>query len=142
MLVLYAGLVALTAWRVMDTPRGFVPVQDQSTITISITMPPGSSLARTDAIVQRVVPIVLDTPGVSSASVYSGMDGITFSPSTSSGQMWAILDPFEQRMPKGQTAQSIAAEIRKRLAPIIGRGDPHRACPPPVRGLGNAAASA
>ena len=110
----------------MDTPRGFIPVQDQSTITISITMPPGSSLARTDAIVQRVVPIVLDTPGVSSASVYSGMDGITFSPSTSSGQMWAILDPFEKRMPRGPDRTAIAAEIRKRLAPDLGSRDPHR----------------
>jgi HAE1 family hydrophobic/amphiphilic exporter-1 len=136
MLVLYAGLVGITAWRVMDTPRGFVPVQDQSTITISITMPPGSSLARTDAIVQRVVPIVLDTPGVSSASVYSGMDGITFSPSTSSGQMWAILDPFEQRMPRGQTALSIAAELRKRLA-SISAADIRIGMPAPVRGLGN-----
>ena len=77
MVVLYVGLVALTGWRVLDTPRGFIPVQDQDNVAISITMPPGTSLARTDAIVQQVVPIVLDTPGVRIRSVYSGMDGIT-----------------------------------------------------------------
>jgi HAE1 family hydrophobic/amphiphilic exporter-1 len=136
MLVLYGGLVALTAWRVVDTPRGFIPMQDQSTVTISITMPPGSSLARTDAIVQRVVPIVLDTPGVMAASVYSGMDGVSFSPSTSAGQMWAILDPFELRTPKGQTAQAVAAEIKKRLAPISA-AEIRIGQPAPVRGLGN-----
>ncbi len=102
----------------MDTPRGFIPAQDQANVAISITMPPGTSLARTDAIVQQVVPIVLGTPGVSSASVYSGMDGISFSNATSSGQMWAILEPFEERLPQGLTAQVIAAEIRKRLAGV------------------------
>jgi HAE1 family hydrophobic/amphiphilic exporter-1 len=136
MVVLYAVLVGVTVWRMSDTARGFIPVQDQSTITISITMPPGSSLARTDAIVQRVVPIVLDTPGVSAASVYSGMDGISFSPSTSSGQMWAILDSFEKRLPKGQTALSVAAEIRKRLAPISA-AEIRIGMPASVRGLGS-----
>jgi HAE1 family hydrophobic/amphiphilic exporter-1 len=60
---LYIGLVALTGWRVLDTPRGFIPVQDQNNVAVSITMPPGTSLARTDAIVQQGF-IILDTPGV------------------------------------------------------------------------------
>ncbi len=67
-------------------------------------MPPGTSLARTDAIVQQVIPIVLGTPGVSSASVYAGMDGISFSNATNAGQIWAIFDPFEERLPKGSVA--------------------------------------
>ncbi len=136
LLVLYAGLVALTIWRVADTPRGFIPAQDQANVPISITMPPGASLARTDAIVQQVVPIVLGTPGVSSASVYSGMDGITFSNSTSSGQMWAIFKPFEERLPLGLTSQVIAADIRKRLAGVTA-ADIRVTTPASVRGLGS-----
>jgi HAE1 family hydrophobic/amphiphilic exporter-1 len=136
MLVLYVGLVILTAWRVIETPRGFIPVQDQANVPISITMPPGSSLARTDAIVQQIIPIVLDTPGVSSASVYSGMDGITFSNATSSGQMWAILDPFEERLPRGLSAQAISADLRKRLAGITA-AEIRVVLPASVRGLGS-----
>ncbi len=75
LVALYAGLVVLTAWRLIDTPRGFVPAQDQNDVAVSLTMPPGTSLARTDAVVQQIIPIVLGTPGVSSASVYAGMDG-------------------------------------------------------------------
>ena len=134
--ILYVGLLALTVWRVQDTPRGFIPAQDQANIPISITMPPGSSLARTDAIVQQVVPIVLATPGVSSASVYSGMDGISFSNATSSGQMWAILKPFEERLPQGLTSQVISTEIRKRLAGVTA-ADIRVTTPASVRGLGS-----
>jgi hydrophobe/amphiphile efflux-1 (HAE1) family protein len=136
LLVLYAGLVLLTVWRVMDTPRGFVPVQDQNNVAISITLPPGASLARSDAIVQQVIPMVLATPGVSSASVYSGMDGITFSNATNSGQIWAMFDPFEDRLPKGLTANAIAAELRKRLAGVTA-ADIRITNPASVRGLGS-----
>ncbi|MEP7314469.1 MAG: efflux RND transporter permease subunit, partial [Pseudomonadota bacterium] len=136
MATLYVGLLALTAWRVLDTPRGFIPVQDQAYFSISLTMPPGTSLARTDAVVQQVVPIVLGTPGISSASVYSGMDGITFSNSTSSGQIFAILSPFAERLPHGLTAQVIMAEVRKRLA-VITAGDIRLVNPASVRGLGS-----
>ncbi|MEO8307115.1 MAG: efflux RND transporter permease subunit [Pseudomonadota bacterium] len=136
LLILYMGLLALTVWRMQDTPRGFIPAQDQANVPISITMPPGSSLARTDAIVQQVVPIVLATPGVSSASVYSGMDGISFSNSTSSGQMWAILKPFDERLPQGLTSLVIAENIRKRLAGVTA-ADIRVTAPASVRGLGS-----
>ena len=106
LIALYAGLVALTAWRVIDTPRGFVPAQDQNDVAVSLTMPPGTSLARTDAVVQQIIPIVLGTPGVSSASVYAGMDGSSFTNATNAGQIWAIFDPFEERMPEGPDARA------------------------------------
>jgi len=136
LLVLYAGLLVITGWRVLDTPRGFIPAQDQSNVALSVTMPPGTSLARTDAVVQQMIPIVLGTPGVSSASVYSGMDGITFSNATNSGQMWAIFEPFEERLPKGLTATVISAELRKRLSGITA-AEIRIVNPASVRGLGN-----
>ena len=136
MAMLYLGLVLLTAWRIQETPRGFIPVQDQAMLSVSITMPPGTSLARTDAIVQQVIPIVLGTPGVAHGSVYSGMDGITFSNATNSGQIFAILDPIEVRRPRGLTAPAVAVELRKRLATITA-ADIRIVNPASVRGLGS-----
>jgi HAE1 family hydrophobic/amphiphilic exporter-1 len=136
MAVLYLALVLLTVWRVQDTPRGFIPVQDQAMLSVSITMPPGTSLARTDAIVQQVIPVVLGTPGVAHGSVYSGMDGIGFSNATNSGQIFAILDPVDLRLPRGLGAPAVAAELRKRLAPITA-ADIRIVNPASVRGLGS-----
>ena len=136
LVALYAGLVVLTAWRVIDTPRGFVPAQDQNDVAVSLTMPPGTSLARTDAVVQQIIPIVLGTPGVSSASVYAGMDG-RFQNATNAGQIWAIFDPFEERIPKGQSLAYISGELRKRLAGITA-GEIRVVNQASVRGMGNA----
>lgn len=137
MLLLYGGLLALTAWRVLDTPRGFIPVQDQANVAISINLPPGSSFARTDAVVQQIIPMVLDTPGVQYASVYSGIDANGFSNSTSAGQMFAIFEPFETRLKEGLTMQVIVADLRKRLSGITA-ADIRINMPAPVRGLGSA----
>ena len=137
LLVLYAALLVITAWRVIDTPRGFVPAQDQNDLMIQIQMPPGTSLARTDAVVQQVIPIILGTPGVSSASVYAGMGGGSFSNATNSGQIFAIFDPFEVRLPKGQNIQYLATELRKRLS-VITAADIRVVNPASVRGMGNA----
>ena len=136
-LLVYGGLLALTAWRVIDTPRGFIPQQDQGNVQLAVTLPPGSSLARTDAVIQQVVPIVLGTPGVASASVYSGMDPNGFMTASYAGQMWAIFDPFDERLKRGLSDKVIAAELKKRLAGITA-ADIRITTPAPVRGLGSA----
>src|SRR6185312_8400166 len=92
---------------------------------------------RRDAGAQQVIDIVLRTPGVSSASVYAGIDGNGFNNQSSSGQLWAIFDPFPARLAKGLTAARITAELRQRLAPITA-ADIRITQPAPVLGLGSA----
>ena len=40
-------------WRFSATPTGFIPAQDQGYLIGVIQMPPGSTLERTDAVLQR-----------------------------------------------------------------------------------------
>ncbi|HEV2701328.1 MAG TPA: efflux RND transporter permease subunit [Steroidobacteraceae bacterium] len=136
-LALYAVLLVLTAWGIIATPRGFIPQQDQGDVAISLQLPAGATLARTDAVVQQAIDIVLGTPGVSSASVYAGIDGNGFNNQSSSGQMWAIFEPFATRLPKGLTAARLTADLRRRLS-VITAADIRISQPAPVLGLGSA----
>jgi hydrophobe/amphiphile efflux-1 (HAE1) family protein len=136
-LVLYVGLLGLAAWRVIDTPRGFIPAQDQGSVSISMQLPVGATLARTDALTQQALDIILQTPGVWATSTYAGIDGNGFNNQSSSTQLWAVLDPFEKRLPRGQTAISLAADLRQRLSAITG-ADFRISQPAPVLGLGSA----
>ena len=52
-LILYAGLLGLTAWRLVDTPSGFIPEQDQGFLIGVIQLPAGASLDRTEAVMTR-----------------------------------------------------------------------------------------
>ena len=52
-LAVYVGLIVLTGWQFERAPTGFIPAQDQGYLITVIQLPPGSSLERTDAVVQR-----------------------------------------------------------------------------------------
>ena len=54
MLVIYGGLLGLTVWRLNATPTGFIPDQDQGFLIGVIQLPPGASLERTEAAVERI----------------------------------------------------------------------------------------
>ncbi len=136
-IAVYVVLLALTGWRIIYTPRGFIPPQDQGDVSVSIQLPVGATLARTDAIVQQIIGIVLETPGVSSASVYAGIDGNGFNNQSSSGQLWAIFDPFDYRLKRGLTSARITNDLRRRLS-VITAADIRISPPAPVLGLGSA----
>jgi HAE1 family hydrophobic/amphiphilic exporter-1 len=136
-LILYVGLLAIAGWRLLETPRGFIPAQDNGTISMSVQLPVGATLARTDAITQQILDIMLNTPGVWATSTYAGIDGNGFNNQSSSTQLWAVFDPWEERLKKGQTVQVLSAELRKRLSVITG-ADIRISQPAPVMGLGSA----
>jgi HAE1 family hydrophobic/amphiphilic exporter-1 len=137
MLILYGGLLALAGWRILDTPRGFIPAQDQGSVSMSVQLPVGATLARTDAITQQIIDISLETPGVWATSTYAGIDGNGFNLQSSSTQMWPIFDPWEERLKRGLTAAKITADLKRRLAVITG-ADIRISQPAPVMGLGSA----
>jgi multidrug efflux pump subunit AcrB len=58
-------------------PTGFIPDQDIGYLVTVIQLPPGSSLARTDAVVREVNDIILKTPGIEHTSPVTGFDVTT-----------------------------------------------------------------
>src|SRR5690606_34332269 len=57
-LIIYVGLLGLTGWRLMDTPSGFIPEQDQGFLIGVVQLPPGASLERTEAVMTRASDII------------------------------------------------------------------------------------
>jgi HAE1 family hydrophobic/amphiphilic exporter-1 len=136
MLVVYAGLLLLTGWRLAATPRGFIPAQDQGQYIVAATLPAGSSLARSDAVMRDITARLLAAPSVVAASVYAGVDATTNTTSSSGGQAFVILQPFSVRHAKGMTNAKVLADLRRRLDPVTG-ADIRIIQPPPVRGIGS-----
>jgi hydrophobe/amphiphile efflux-1 (HAE1) family protein len=137
MLVLYAGLVALTGFQFARTPTGFITNQDLGYLINVIQLPPGSSLARTDAVVREATRIVLDTPGVAHTVPFAGFDAATGTNGSFAGVVFAPLKPFEERAAQGLTSMQIQADLRRRLSVIKG-AIVITLAPPPVRGIGTA----
>ena len=115
MLVLYAGLIGLTYLQFARTPSGFIPPLDRAYFITAITLPPGSSLERTDRAVRKASEILLSRPGVAHAVAFAGFDGATFTNAPNSGVVFVTLKPFEERVKAGLTTASILNDLRGQM---------------------------
>jgi multidrug efflux pump subunit AcrB len=81
-------------------------------------LPPGASLARTDAVIRRASEIILARPGVRNSVAFTGFDGATFTNAPNAGVIFVPLQPFQQRVPPGLTAAKISADLRQQLGQL------------------------
>ena len=137
MLLVYAGLIGVTAWQFNRAPTGFIPTQDEGYLITVIQLPPGSSLARTDEVVKQATKIMLATPGVINTAAFTGLDGATFTNASNAAAIFSVLAPYEERIPQGLTAGRILGDMSQRLG-AIRSAFVITIPPPPVRGIGNA----
>ncbi|OHB31348.1 MAG: RND transporter [Phenylobacterium sp. RIFCSPHIGHO2_01_FULL_69_31] len=135
MLAVYAVLLLFTVWRFSATPTGFIPAQDQGYFIAVVQLPPGSSLARTDAVVKQVVNTAMDTKGVEHAAAFVGLDGTTFTNAPNAGTIFLPLTPFHERGAEGIKAQAVLDDLRQKLGQIAG-ANVLVIQPPPVSGIG------
>ena len=73
-LLLFGGMVAVTAglWRI--TPGSLVPDEDQGFYIAAVILPDGSSLARTDAITRQVTDIIKSNEANQDVIAFTGFD--------------------------------------------------------------------
>ena len=134
-LIVYGGLVALTAWSFNKVPTGFVPTQDKQYLVAFAQLPDASSLDRTEAVIRRMSDIGLKQPGVADAVAFPGLSISGFSVSPNEGIVFFTLKPFEERESSKLSGPAIAAALNQQFSKIQ---DAYiLAVPPPaVQGLG------
>jgi hydrophobe/amphiphile efflux-1 (HAE1) family protein len=138
MLVVYAGIIALGLNEFRKTPTGFIPQLDRGYVIVVVQLPPGASLARTDAVQTRIVEMALQTPGVKGAVNIVGFSGATFTNAPNSGAAFLVLDSFEERAKHpDQSATGIQRALFAKLSSIQ-EAMILVVLPPPVMGVGNA----
>jgi hydrophobe/amphiphile efflux-1 (HAE1) family protein len=138
MLVIYAGIIVFGLNEFRKTPIGFIPALDRGYLIVVAQLPPGSALARTDAVQRRIVDIALKTPGVVGAMNIVGFSGATFTNAPNAGAAFLVLDSFEKRAKDpAQSAVGIQRALFGKLASIQ-EAQVFVVLPPPVMGIGNA----
>jgi len=137
MLIVYAGLIAATAFQMSRMPTGFIPDQDIGYQAIITLLPPGSSLERTDAVVCAVTDIALKTKGLKHTSPVTGFDVTTGTVAPNVGTIFTALPSLYGEHVKGVNAATMLVALRKRLS-VIKDAVVIVINPPPVQGLGAA----
>lgn len=133
-LIVYAVLILLAVIVIQRVPGGFIPQQDQGYIIVAAELPKGSSLERTDKVIQSATKIIQNIPSAYNVVAFSGFSGATFSNASNAGAIFVTLKPFEDRS-KGETSSALVQRVFGALSQIQ-EAQLFVLEPPPVPGLG------
>jgi multidrug efflux pump subunit AcrB len=138
-LVLYAGLLGLTGWRLGDTPVGLHSRAGSGLPDRRVQLPPGASLERTDAVVRKASAQLEATPGVDLVAGLRRHGRRQLHQRIQCRRDVHSSDDWKERG-KELSAQAMAGQIMGALS-AIEEANIFVLAPPPVQGMGNGAAS-
>jgi len=99
-------------------PAGFIPEEDQGILGINVTLPAGSSLERTSAVLSQVEEIVSKTEGAESYQTIGGYGVVTSTYQPNFGTVFVRLHPWEERHGDALHVTGIMAGLQQQFARI------------------------
>lgn len=135
-LIVFAGLIALTAFGFQRLPTAFLPNEDQGYFFVNVQLPPAAALTRTSDVMTEVADILQATPGVHSVVAVGGFSFLTGTNASNSGVLFAVLDPWFERTTSELHVDGILQRVRGKLA-AIPEATVVAFNAPAIRGLGN-----
>ncbi len=136
-LMIYAGLVGLTALGFKVVPGGFLPTQDRGYGVAFAQLPDAASLDRTQAVVERIAKIARETPGILGTMEITGMNLFGGNQSNTAA-VFLPFKEFSERKSADQQMMPMLAQINQRLRAEVPDAFTGVFPPPPVAGVGNA----
>ncbi|MGZ5508459.1 MAG: efflux RND transporter permease subunit, partial [Limisphaerales bacterium] len=117
-------------------PGGFIPDEDKGYMFVSVELPEGSSLQRTDEVLKQVEEIVGNTEGVRSYVGLAGMNIMNSLNFPNTALMFVGLKDWEERKAPALHASAIAREWNKKFQGVAD-AKAFSFGPPPLPGYGN-----
>lgn len=118
-----------------NKPTGFIPTEDEGRLFITYELPEASSTARSLEVMDSVMKILKDQPGIAHYAALGSFNIITYATKSNSGTVFTQLKPWDERKDKSLQLASISATLQKKLASIKG-ANILSIIPPAIPGLG------
>jgi hydrophobic/amphiphilic exporter-1 (mainly G- bacteria), HAE1 family len=137
----HAGLMALIAFAIMAVafyglsrvPTGFLPIEDQGYLLVSVQLPDGASLERAKRALDQVSLIAGKDPSVADVIAISGISVLDNSATlANAGVAYVVLKDWSQR----DDLRTIVGRLTPALKSVDGLVNVLP--PPPIQGIGNA----
>jgi multidrug efflux pump len=134
-LIIYVAIIAAVAVMYVRLPTSFLPGEDQGTMLVNVSLPPGATLERTQNVMEQVEAFILKQPEVQSMV---GILGFNFSgQGQNSGLAFVTLKDWDQRPGAEHSAAALAG---RSFGGLMGIRDAFifPLSPPPIPELGTA----
>jgi HAE1 family hydrophobic/amphiphilic exporter-1 len=135
MVLIALALVALAVWGLTKIPTGFIPTEDQGYLMVSVQLPDGASLQRTERAMDEISKIGRQIPGVERAIAIGGISPLDNSASlANAGIVYFMLKDWSERG-RDENLKTIYLTLSKKLAKFQDAST-LVLVPPPIQGLG------
>lgn len=135
-MLIFAVMTAGSLIILKKLPTGFIPDEDEGSVFVNVRLPDGSTLERTQKVLEQVGQILQTTPGIQdyvSVAGYSMLDGTL---AANGGICFVNLKPWAERKDPSMQVSAIIGTLQMRLFGITD-GFCLVFGPPSIRGLGN-----
>ncbi|HVX64877.1 MAG TPA: efflux RND transporter permease subunit, partial [Pirellulales bacterium] len=137
-LLMYAGLLGLTYWRFVETPKGFIPSQDMGYLMVNVQLPDSASMERTQDVISQMVQIAKSHPGVKHCSGIAGQSFVLNAFGSNFGSMFVNLQDYHLRRDPSMSSMAIYDYLQTEFGKQIKEAMVMVFPPPPIRGVGRA----
>ncbi|HEX5219156.1 MAG TPA: efflux RND transporter permease subunit, partial [Verrucomicrobiae bacterium] len=128
-------LIGLAAWGLTRIPTGFIPTEDQGYAMVTVQLPDGASLERTEQVMDRLAKICAENSAVERTIAIGGLSPLDGNASlANAGIIYLMLKDWSKRG-KGEDLRSIYNQLSARLANFQDART-MVLVPPPIQGLG------
>jgi len=134
--LMYAGLMFITAWAFDNTPKGFIPKQDRGYLNATLQLPDGASFYRTEETVLRIVEILSKIEGVENVTGVAGFSGATRTSAANCATFFFTLEEKKSREKRGLSSNVIAVNVANLVSEEVKDGTLFVLMPPAVPGIG------
>jgi HAE1 family hydrophobic/amphiphilic exporter-1 len=131
------AIIAGAFYGLARVPTGFLPIEDQGYLLVTVQLPDGASLSRTQKSLDHVSEIAHKVPGVDQVITIAGISALDGNASlANAGVAYLVLTEWSKRG-KGEDLLSLYQKLSASFGPV----EEARVLvlpPPPIQGIGNA----
>jgi len=116
-------------------PTGFLPTEDEGRLLVTFELPEASSTTRSLEVLDSMMSILKQTPGIAHYSALGGLNVVTFASKSNSGTIFSQLKPWDERKDKSLQLGSLITTLQQKFSTIKG-ANVIVISPPAIPGLG------
>ena len=137
MCVIALIVIAIAGYGLSRVASGFLPIEDQGYVLVTVQLPDGASLVRTKRVLDQVGQIAGKNPAVANVIGISGVSALdNNSTLANAGVAYVVLKDWSERG-KGEDLRSLFEQFNRDFAAIT-EARIVVFPPPPIQGIGNA----
>jgi HAE1 family hydrophobic/amphiphilic exporter-1 len=120
-----------------DKPTGFIPSEDDGNLYVTFQLPPASSTTASVDVMQKLMKVVTETPGVAHYAALSGLNVVNNATNSNAGTIYVQLKPWDERNGDDQQVPGIINVMQKRITDAgIKNANVEVIQPSPIPGIG------